>query len=263
MATLIRTDKNGTKYYVEHKCPKCDGQGYIPGYEFIEGGICFLCGGSGIHTTHWKEYTEEYAKKLSDKRLERARAKSAELNKEWLEKNGFSANGKVWIVLGNTYNIKDELKAAGARFNSQLGWHFDHNQDVFESFEVDVDILAHKMIDYRYDWIEDIFEVVKQLKDDHAPKSASEYVGEIGAKLEIEVKYEGCFTYRTHFTYSGENHFVYRFRDLSGNTIIWNSSSYQELEDDKNYKIKGTVKKHDEYKNDKQTVLTRCKVEAI
>ena len=55
MAKLIRIDKNGTKYYEDNVCPKCYGQGYINGYEHIEGGVCFLCGGTGNYTTHWKE----------------------------------------------------------------------------------------------------------------------------------------------------------------------------------------------------------------
>lgn len=29
-------------------CPKCDGKGYIPGFDHIESGKCFMCGGSGV-----------------------------------------------------------------------------------------------------------------------------------------------------------------------------------------------------------------------
>ena len=33
--SLVRVDRNGTHYYVDHKCPKCGGTGY-------DGGIAFL-----------------------------------------------------------------------------------------------------------------------------------------------------------------------------------------------------------------------------
>ena len=49
---LFKTDKNGTKYYVDHACPKCHGKGYIPYYGFNYNGVCFKCGGSGNDKTH-------------------------------------------------------------------------------------------------------------------------------------------------------------------------------------------------------------------
>ena len=75
MATrLIKVDKNGTKYWFDPACPRCGGAGYIPGYEHVEGGICFMCEGSGEGKGRtWKEYTPEYAAKLEAKRIEKAK----------------------------------------------------------------------------------------------------------------------------------------------------------------------------------------------
>ena len=41
--SLIRVDRNGTRYYVSHKCPKCGGTGNIWYYNHVEGGVCFFC----------------------------------------------------------------------------------------------------------------------------------------------------------------------------------------------------------------------------
>jgi len=43
---------------------------------------------------------------------------------EWFEKNGFNAEGDTYIIVGiDTYAIKNELKAAGWKYNSWLRWH--------------------------------------------------------------------------------------------------------------------------------------------
>ena len=68
-ARVIKIDKNGTKYWADERCRKCGGEGYIRGYEYIEGGICFKCGGSGKEPTYtWKEYTPEYERVLAARR---------------------------------------------------------------------------------------------------------------------------------------------------------------------------------------------------
>jgi hypothetical protein len=39
-ATLVKTDKNGTRYYESDDCPKCGGSGVIREYGHIEDAIC-------------------------------------------------------------------------------------------------------------------------------------------------------------------------------------------------------------------------------
>ena len=262
MERLIRTDRNGTKYYEDDRCPKCGGTGFIHGYQHVEGGRCFLCGGSGIHYHTWKEYTPEYAEKLANKRRAKAQAKSEEVNKQFLKKMGFNEDGKAWVVLGNTYEIKDELKEAGAKFGAGLGWHFDHEDNGYESFEIDImEVACKSEFDFtlfmKADWMVD--EIIKAKKAELAPKTSSEYIGEIGQKLEVEAKLVGIYQYESHYTYYGELNTILKF-EVNGNTLVWKTSSYQDVEEGKTYKVKGTVKAHEEYRGDKQTVLTRCKI---
>lgn len=75
---LIRTDKNGTKYFGDLACPKCGGSGFLEAYWRIAGGVCFKCGGTGEFWHEWKEYTPEYEAKLSERRAKRAAKKEAE-----------------------------------------------------------------------------------------------------------------------------------------------------------------------------------------
>ena len=46
---------------------------------------------------------------------------------EWLEMNGFSEYGVTYLVLGNSYPIKDDLKENGFKFSPLLRWHGDTN----------------------------------------------------------------------------------------------------------------------------------------
>ena len=86
-------------------------------------------------------------------------------------------------------------------------------------------------------------------------EQGSEHVGEIGDKLEVK-----CSTFKTVYSFDTQfgTSWIYRFTDSNNNVYTWTTSTC--VEDDKVVSIKGTVKKHDEYRGVKQTVLTRCRV---
>ena len=43
-------------------------------------------------------------------------------NKNFKSYNAFDEDLNTWLVMGNTYAIKDELKKKGAKFSRELGW---------------------------------------------------------------------------------------------------------------------------------------------
>ena len=261
MANLIKVDKNGTKYYEESACPKCGGSGYISYYGHIDGGRCFKCLGTGVYYHTWKEYTEEYSEKLAERRVAKAKKGADVRNAEFLKKNGFSEDGVAWVVIGNTYDIKDELKSEGAKFNPTLGWHFDHQPENHDCFTVNVNDVCIK--DYKDDYLwNDAVTIVKELQEKYAPASKSQYIGEVGDKVKMTLKYTGYHSYTTHYTWYGETHYILKFVDGDENVVIWNTSSYQDIEENKTYTVTGTIKEHSEYKGTKQTVLNRCRISA-
>lgn len=262
MATLIRIDKNGTKYWHSNKCPKCGGSGHIYGYEHVEGGMCFKCRGTGMGSQTWKEYTPEYAAKLAERRLAKARAKAPELNRKFLLKNGFNEDGITYVVLGDTYKIKEELKAAGAKFNPFLRWHFTSKNDTYPCIKVSIEEIAEKTNEDLWS-IDDYYamDYIENLLKKNAPKTNSDYIGNIGDTIELKVTLEKIHTYETHYSYYGELNFIYKFSDKDGNTLVWKTSG-KDIEEGQEFIIKGKIKEHSEYKGDKQTVLTRCKIKA-
>ena len=264
MKRLIRVDKNGTKYWEESDCPRCGGRGYIPGYEMIEGGVCFKCNGSGSYPHKYIERTPEYAAKLAERRLAKRIKEAPERNAKFFASIGFSAEGLAWIAVGNTYPIKDQLKAAGARYHEYFGWHFDHKPEGFETAELNISEVSDVLPDGTVVLFDDphVDRYMKEFRQKHYPQSesASEYVGEVGERITVSVKcirqheYERSFGYRTSYVT------IFIFEDEAGNVFKWNCTNLTKIEDGEEIALTGTIKAHDTDKGTKQTVLTRCKV---
>lgn len=118
----FKTDKNGTKYYYDWQCPHCGGAGRADKWEYT-GKTCWECGGSGKRSTAKivKVYTKEYRAILDAKAKARQEAKEAEAKAAGYEaimgRYGFNEDGVGYVYTGNTYDIKEDLKAHGARWN--------------------------------------------------------------------------------------------------------------------------------------------------
>lgn len=84
-------------------------------------------------------------------------------------------------------------------------------------------------------------------------ESTSEYIGDVGNKIE--------FTANPVVVSSSQNEygvsFLYKFID-NGNVIMWRTGKY--LDPEIKYTIKATIKEHSDFRNVKQTVVTRGKI---
>lgn len=258
MEKLIRIDKNGTKYYESDVCPKCNGTGHLACYDYIEGGVCFMCDGSGKHYHTWTVRTPEYEEKLAERRLKKAIKKAPELNRAFFKTIGFSEDGKCYVVTGNTYDIKDELKEQGAFYSPVFGWHFSERPEKYDSVEVDISEVGYRDETERWHLSDDAYEYVKEKKLREAPKTESDYIGSVGEKITCECDYVGRSEYYTNFTHYGETVYLYRFSE-NGNVIVWKTSKNVEFSEGKRYALTGTVKEHKEYGGNRETVIIRAK----
>ena len=135
----FKTDKNGTKYYYDWKCPRCAGYGQAEKWRFT-GSVCYECGGSGKRSIAKvvKEYTPEYWAKLEAKRQAKAAkeaearakyeaehaeeiaAQRAEANRRTFEfrcaEHGCGKDGIGYVLTGNTYKAKDEIRKNGGKW---------------------------------------------------------------------------------------------------------------------------------------------------
>ena len=83
--------------------------------------------------------------------------------------------------------------------------------------------------------------------------SNSDFIGNINDKIEVIVIAKRSAFFESMWGAGYVNTFV----DNNGNVLVWKTGS--SFEEGKKYKIKGTIKGHDTYKDEKQTQLTRCR----
>ncbi len=152
----IRTDKNGTKYYHDWNCPRCGGAGRsdkwcMTGYE------CFECRGTGTRAKPRiiKEYTPEHRAKLDAKAAAKRDEKNEKLKAEGYlnkaKKYGFNENGVGYVYTGNTYDIKEQLRQGGAKFNVELHWISPRPIQGYECIEIAAADVFHFFEGYGWD----------------------------------------------------------------------------------------------------------------
>lgn len=95
----------------------------------------------------------------------------------------------------------------------------------------------------------------KERKEFHRAGENSQFVGAEKDKIEFEGKVNLVRELPGEFGTT----YMYIF-ESEGNIFLWYASRDQDLEEEQEVKIYGTVKKHQERQGIKQTVLTRCKV---
>lgn len=268
---LIRVDRNGTQYFEGMvSCDRCGGAGGADAWAYT-GWTCYKCGGSGKQFATWKVYTPEYEEKLAEQRRKRAEkkfqeqlAKAPELKAEWLEKNGFNADGKTYLFLGNTYEQKEEIKAVGGKFDNLLNWHISAPVEGYKFLEISVEEVADEHIWNGYEFNMDKCATLKDRKREAENKDKPDagYYGEVGNKVSLELTYVNHAAWENSFGYYGGITILYIFKDSEGHIFTWKTSKWINAIDDdvKEFHVTGTIKEHNEYNGQKQTVLTRCKV---
>lgn len=272
-ATIAKVDEENRKAYIVERCDRCGGTGtyIIPG---IFAGTCFKCNGMG-KTAKWvKAYSEvEYEKYLAsyERTKERKAEKEAARKQNLLdnsEANKINAlaelgynpkNPEVYLVVGdNTYAIKDELKAAGCRFERALGWYNTHEIEIPADYSLTTvafdDIFDWNPLTKRFSLKEDAKEKADAAINAAMPESLSEYVGEV--KERLRDLHATLTDSRQIDGYYGTST-IYTFK-VGENVFIWLTSSYHDIQIGDNIILTGTIKDHKEYRGVKQTVLSRC-----
>ena len=266
-----RTDRNGTRYFVDSTCPRCGGRGIIPCYGDIDGGICFECGGAGVahRPQEIKVYTPEHEAKLAADREKRAQARhNAKLADfkahmaDRLKELGFGIEDGIAVcyrVTGNTYPIKDQLKELGCKFNPMIGWYASRALEGYECQRMLALELCHFNEEtVAIEWF-DRDQVLPLLIENQRARTEniSEWQGEIGDRLELTLTIDRVFEGRG---FRDGINYLYIMHDENGNCFTWSTGCCYTGD---TMHIKGTVKDHTEYNNKqgvtiKQTVLTRC-----
>ena len=261
---------------IKKKCDRCTKGIYAVGVEngHIKphpafGGVCLKCSGSGfiykdkvrLYTEaeyeRNKEYQEKARKRKEQKREAEMLRSTAAKKKEWLEKNSFDENENTYIIFGDSYSIKDELKAAGWRFSHQFLWHKPDPAGYEDRvIKLNLSEVGSWTVYGAFVFNENAADYIKQKLDNALPPSKSEWLE--GEKVEdLTVTFVSKREFNGYYGLTN----ILTFETEEGNVLTWYTSTNQNLEIGENYFISGKIKDRKEYKGVKTTILTRCKIQ--
>lgn len=230
---IVGKRETGGTVKVRVNCHRCGGAGGSEHWR-ATGWTCFRCGGAGteimtrrVFTAEWLATLNERAARKQDKRAAEADARRQDQRQKfiaWAKPRGKLIGG-ILRSKGNTF-LED---------------------------------LAHKLRNY---WIltDNQMDAAKRVIDARDARALqdvrSTHVGDIGQRMEFEGVIEGVYGSEGYYGHTD----IVKLRDTHDNVFTWFASGYTDLERGDRVKIRGTIKKHDEYRGVNQTVITRCKV---
>lgn len=267
--SFVKVDKNDTLVFADYTCRRCGGRGGAECWAYT-GYTCYECGGSGRADKPelLKFYTPEYQAKLDAINEKRRAKKYAEAlatvdtrRAEVLSPRGFSKDDDgffTYCVLGDTFDIKDELKDKGCKFDAMLGWHSAVELDGYNTQKVYFDEVA--------EWVSDIsasfdYKSRKEIKDAINKNAVvadetSDYIGKVGDKVEFTGTPKCVYSVESNWGYHHQTMHIYVIK-VGTNEVVWKTSNY--LKENEPVTLKGTIKELTIYKGKKQTEVTRCR----
>lgn len=133
---------------------------------------------------------------------------------------------------------------------------FEHNIKMFVTGKSNI-VRENGFVAYAYTAYKKIQERIERNRLAEEAAKNSDFVGNIGDKIQFNTnKFDLVGGYETQFGYVR----IYKFYDENGNIFVWKTTSGFNTEDFTTITVRGTIKEHNEYRSEKQTVLTRCKV---
>lgn len=91
------------------------------------------------------------------------------------------------------------------------------------------------------------------------PRPISQHQGEVGQKIEVTLTVTRRLDFSNDYSRHGGTYSITIMEDESGNVYVWKTAS-EHLDEGETYQLRGTIKEHTNFKAQKQTVLTRCKI---
>lgn len=262
---------------VRMECPRCGGSGHYA-YNPLDGTVCYGCNGTGKVVNEVRAYTEkEYAnmekanERAKERKIEAKQAKEKDLidnaetyKKEVAKKLGFNENGKMFIICGgDTYEIKDQLKELGAKFNPSFKWYVSNKIELPERYN-----LCEFSFDDLYDyepltkWANlknNVNEIIDNKLAQYATISETEYYpAKIKDKINVKVTLSNIRGFSGAYGYT----YIYTFT-FDKYVFVWMTTKDLEIEKDTIVELSGTIKGFETYQNIAQTQITRCKVSVV
>ena len=163
--------------------------------------------------------------------------------------------GYITIFRGDTYEHNDFFKLSNARYARLWGWYVVSTEELPDPIPSGVEPI-------QLPW-EDVGNENGSLKSEDEiktaveallyPPSSSQFVGKIGERLDLVLTVERDVNLNNYFG-SSQMHIMH---DEEGNVFVWTTSARSWAEGSQRL-VRGTVKDHKVYRNERQTWLSRC-----
>lgn len=169
---------------------------------------------------------------------------------------GFT-KGYITIFKGNTYSLLEWFQDSTARYHKFWGWYFTSEEKLPE--------IPAGITPIQLKWEDVAFVDEDQLRPESQIKehidslmydpSPSKWQGEVGDRIERLLTITKVIPIEGYYG----NSTMHIFSDPEENVYVWTTAA-KTLEIGKTYTIRGTIKQLSVYKNQKQTILTRCTI---
>ena len=205
------------------------------------------------------------AEKREAAREQKIKAEYANKREKWLEENCFNENLTTFVYFpSDSFEVKDNLKDAGFKFNRSLLWHIANIPEGYEDKVVEITLDKVAEIGawgegcYRPNartLVDDILKNCRPIEE-----STSEWLFEEKERFyDYAVVLKSVRGMETRFGWTQ----LVKFEDANGNILQWWTAVEIKAEVGDHVLLTGTVKAHDEYKGVKSTTVTRCKIKAV
>lgn len=246
---------------VKCRCGRCGGTGVFKTF-----GTCYECNGSGYVIKETRLFTKEekeaYQKEKAadEEAFEREQlTRENEAKRNWLLRNNFDENGDTFIVMGDSYAIKDKLKSLGFKYSDYIKWHCAIPCE-------DWDFMIKKVnVNDFYHWVPGVkgYLISEEGKDRlkkvyaEAP-SEGEWVGGVGKRISVEVSFIGRRAFDSNWGAAS----LFMFDTLEHQRLIWNTTTCPIVPNADTFMLTATVKKIGfDSTGRKVTYITRAKME--
>jgi hypothetical protein len=230
----------------QNPCNRCGGEGGGP--QWVRTGyVCYKCGGHGKGSGSFYTYVgtptpdflsiiEEKNHKLIERRQRLQQKKLDKANQiKALKLQAFQS----------MLNADPEMKTVFELRNSL--------SEFAQNVCISIDKLGYWTDKQRQVLVTEYQKMVERMK-----QPASEFVGTVGEKIQLQVKIRNILTFSSN--YGNGISYLILMKDDKGNDLKWSTSNGKQFQIDQELELSGIVKEHTTYKDRKQTILTRCKV---
>ena len=175
-------------------------------------------------------------------------------NKPQKEVLGFD-KGYITIFKGETYPHLEWFRESAARYHNLWGWYIVSTDEVPADLPEDITPvrLFWELVGNDEGFLFSEAKIKEGVESLIYEAGSSEYVGEIGDKIEVSVVVVKQIKLESAYGITN----MHIFEDDCGNQYVWTTNARDWAEGSRK-KIRGTVREHKTFRNIKQTVLTRC-----